>query len=169
MVKIPTKGAIYKTSRISYIPNYLILILFTILLLLISPFINITLTPRTTEQLIHTLTFFGFLLAIAFLAEEPAIEQLIRHYIITNHEVIKVEGIFTKKKVTIPYGSVADILLHKSFLGRIFNYGTVQVKGFKEGDDIRMKGLRNPEIVHNILKNKISLMRETMVKERKQE
>jgi len=161
------KGVTYKTSRISYMGNYALLGLVLILFFLVwTKFdIEFSLSPKTPHQLQSTLVAFGFLLAITFLLEEPSIERILRSYIITNHEVIKIDGFLRKHKITLPYASVADVQLHKGILGRIFNFGTVSVRGFKEGGEITIKGVRNPDEIHNIIKNKISLMRSKMISE----
>jgi membrane protein YdbS with pleckstrin-like domain len=90
---------------------------------------------------------------ISFLAEEPAIERLIRQYIITKDEVVKIEGFLRKKRTAIPYQSIADIKMGKGIIGRIFNFGNVVVSGFK--DEIIIKGVRNPDEVYRIINHRI--------------
>lgn len=166
MKKLPEKGIFYKTSRISYISNYVLVILAVLLLSILWPNFNLTftLTPKNINELLPTVFVFAFIVLIIFLVEEPSIERLIRQYVVTNHEVVKIEGLLTKKKTTIPYQSVANIKIHKSILGRLLNYGTLHVTCVgREGNDIVMKGIRNPDEVYSILQNKIGLMRKTIV------
>ena len=125
---------------------------------MISPFLNIF------GNLLHLALFFGILSIASGFAEQPEWERLFKKYIITNNEIIKIEGILDKKQTVIPYQSVADVGITKSFLGRIVNVGTVNVRGFKEGGDIVLKGVRNPEEVQRIIQNKMNLLRETTIK-----
>lgn len=165
------KGVVYKTSRISYISNYVLMALVVILYLLIWVKFNLefSFAPTTAYQFESTMVGFAFLLVISYLIDEPAIEQILRQYIVTNHEVIKVEGFFRKNKITVPYQSIADVQMSKGILGRIFNFGTVHIRGVKETGDIVIKGVRNPDELHAVIKNKISLMRSKMMKEQPHE
>lgn len=149
---------VYRTSRISYLHNYIIVALVLIVLYIIYPMLDIF------GNLLHLALFFGVLSIAAGFAEEPEWHILFTKYIITNNEIVKLHGILNKKKIVIPYQSVSDVMFEKSVLGRILNYGSVYVRGFKEGGDIELKGVRNPEEVHNIIQNKINLMRETTLK-----
>jgi uncharacterized membrane protein YdbT with pleckstrin-like domain len=107
------------------------------------------------------------LLIMVVLFEEPEVERLLRYYTITNTEVTKIEGILRKKKYAIPYQSVADVTLNKSIIGRIFNFGTIDVIGFKEG--IKMKGMKNPDEIYNMIKQRIGSSRAFHPRARKEE
>jgi len=167
MAKIPEKGLKYKTSRISYIANYFIVALLIIFLFLLwQKFkLSFTLSPASIEELIPVLTFFAFVIVAIYLIEEADVERFMRHYIVTNNEVMKVEGIFRKRKISIPYQSVADVKVEKGVIGRIFNFGTVYVTGVgrETANNIVMKGLRNAEEVYKIIQNKINLMRGAII------
>jgi len=174
-MKIPEKGIVYKTSRISYVSNYVILILALILLSLIWPYLNLkfSFTPRTMSDLLSTMLVFGFVLLITFLVEEPTIERIIRHYVVTNHEVTKVEGILRKNKLSIPYQSVADMRVHQGVIGRLLGFGNVTITGVVRGEKsdgveaIVIKGIRNPNEAYRIIQNKINLMRGALIEGKK--
>lgn len=159
---IPEKGLFYRASRRAYVGNYAVAILFLIFFLLVYQRfqLSFTLLPLTPDQAVSSLVVLGFLAVVSFLFEEPVFEGIVRHYIVTNHEVVKVEGILRKKRIVIPYGSVADVSIKKSVFGRIFNYGDLVIMGFKE--PIIMKALINPELIQRIIQNKISLFRRRM-------
>lgn len=148
---------VYRTSRLHYLPNYIIVALVLIILFIISPF-NIIANP------VDFIIFFTLLTIAAGFAEEPEWGRLWRKYIITTNEIKKIEGLLDKKETIIPYQSVADVSVVKTFLGRILNIGTVHVRGFKEGGDIKLKGMRDPEEVQRLIQNKINLLRETTLK-----
>jgi uncharacterized membrane protein YdbT with pleckstrin-like domain len=161
MVKIPEKGVTYKTSRIAYMQNYVIAILVAILLFLIFPYLHFTIFITNIPELISYCVVFGLIIMITFMFEEPTIERWVRKYVVSNNEVMKIEGILKKKKFAIPYQSIADVKVSKGIVGRILNYGNIEIMGYKEG--INMKGIRDPEEVLRMIENKVNLMRNKMI------
>jgi hypothetical protein len=159
--KFQEQGTTYKTSRISYISNYVLVILALVLLALLWPYLNVTLIFTSLKGIIDYAIFAAFIMMIVFLMEEPSIEQIMRKYIVTNNEVIKVEGLIRKKRISIPHGNVSDIRVRKGVWGRILNFGDIEVTGFRE--NIVMKGIRSPDEVYKIIENKISLMRQSFI------
>ena len=160
-MRIPEKGVVYKASRVAYIQNYIIAAMVAILLFLVFPYLNFTIFITTIPELISYLIVFGLIILITFMFEEPTIERWIRSYVVSNNEVMKIEGIIKKKKFAIPYQSIADVKMTKGVVGRIFNFGNIEIMGFKEG--ISMKGIRNPDEVLRMIENKVNLMRNKMI------
>jgi uncharacterized membrane protein YdbT with pleckstrin-like domain len=162
MAKIPEKGLVYKTCRRSYFSNYILLVLVLILFVLVylrTPYMReFALISRTPSQLTSTLLVLGFFAFMSFLLEEPTIERFIRQYHITSNEVMKVEGIISKKKIIIPHQSISGIKVNKSVVGRLLNYGSVEVHGFGNSALV-MKGMNNPDEVYKIIENKVSQFR----------
>jgi len=149
-------GAKYLTSFISYLPNYiLIFLIFLFLFLFFREFnIKITFQPIGLNDLISIFFVFGLLILISYLIEEPFFERIVRQYYITDSEIIKIEGIITKKRIAIPYPNIADIKVHQGVIARIFNYGDIIISGFKES--IVMKGIKRPYSVYAQIKEKVS-------------
>jgi membrane protein YdbS with pleckstrin-like domain len=156
-MKIKERGLVYKTSRISYIENYVIIALILIFLYFFYSYFGFDILTSfsngKTEDMVKLIVLLVSISMISFLAEEPAIERLIRQYIITKDEVVKIEGFLRKKRTAIPYQSIADIKMGKGIIGRIFNFGNVVVSGFK--DEIIIKGVRNPDEVYRIINHRI--------------
>lgn len=165
-MRIPEKGVTYRASRRAYIGNYFIAIIFLVFLVLVyfRFDLSFTLFPRSFEQMYRSLAILLLLLPVAFLSEEPIIEGVVRRYVITNDEIIKVEGVLRKKRIVIPFANVADVSIKKSVFGRLFNYGDVEVTGLKE--PIRMKAMINPELIQRIIQNKINLFRRRVLSKR---
>jgi len=176
-MKIPEKGVVYKTSRVSYMSNYILLILFLLFLSLLWPYLNLNfyMIPKTPGELFSTMVIFVFILIATFLVEEPTVERIVRQYVVTNHEVTKIEGLLRKSKISIPYQSVADVRVEQGIIGRILNFGNVVVTGMVRSEKaggteaIIMKGVRNPNETYKVIQNKISLMRGAIIKEHKKE
>jgi len=144
------KGLKCKTARSSCLGDYFLIVLIAIFLILLLPYLSF-------ESLYSQLIFLILFSIILILFLEPEAEKVLREYIVTDTEVRKVEGIITKKTVSIPYQSVADIKTIKGVLGRIFNFGDVVVKGVK--GDIIIKGIREPERISKIIENRIARLR----------
>lgn len=50
-----------------------------------------------------------------------------RQYIVTNRRVIQISGVFNKSVVDSSLEKVNDVKMTQSFLGRIFDYGDIQI------------------------------------------
>jgi len=143
------KGIKYKTSRISHVTNYF-------LIPLVAVFISF-LTFLLTNSLLIEIATYACGIIIVFLLFEPEWDKIMKEYYITNEEVMEVDGIIRKKRIVIPYQSVADVKVMKGVLGRIFNFGDVAVAGMRE--NIKMKGMKNADEIYKIIENKIALMK----------
>jgi membrane protein YdbS with pleckstrin-like domain len=154
--KIEIEGKRYLTSFISYFPNYILIFLALLFLFLFFQEFGLRfeLQPKSLYGVLSLLFFLGILAVVSYLLQEPAFERVIRQYYITDSEVVKVEGILTKKRTAIPYLNVADVRLNQGIIGRIFNYGDVIISGYK--DSIVMKGIKNPYPIYMQIKEKIS-------------
>jgi uncharacterized membrane protein YdbT with pleckstrin-like domain len=136
----------YKTSRISFFYNYILALLLTLFLIFVYS-LDLTLT-------IQRISLFVCIPLIAILISEPEFERTYRYYLLEEENVIMVEGIFSKKKLSIPYDQIAGTTVSKSLLGRILKFGDVKISGFK--DEIVMKGMKNPDILHQKIQEKIN-------------
>jgi len=146
----------YKTCFISFLGNYVLCALAIAFLLILSTQFELTFTfsPKTTYELISSLTILGIIIIVIILLEEPFFERMVRVYFVTDREIIKEEGIIRKNKISIPLQNVADVKMEKSVVGRIFNFGNVIVTGMKE--TIKIKGVKNPENLYYLIKSRAS-------------
>jgi|GEM_PF-1059831 len=158
------RGIVLRRSRASYFYNYVLIALVLTFLALVWAEYNLTFTlfPRNFSEFSKTLVVFCFVALTALLLEEPAVYQWFVKYIITNNEVIKSEGVIRKKRTVIPHQSIANVHVYKGVLGRILDFGDVNVVGFK--NEINMRGIREPETFYRVINNKIALMRGTAPK-----
>ena len=60
-----------------------------------------------------------------------------------NNKVVQREGIFMKREKTNILTTVLSVTVYQSFLGRIFNYGTISIDVMGQWD-IDMRGIKNP-------------------------
>jgi len=135
----------YKTSRISFFYNYLL----AFLLILFIFFVN----SLNLSYPIQAISLFVALPLIAILISEPEVERTYRYYLLEEDNVKMVEGIFSKKELSIPYDQIAGTTILKSVLGRILKFGDIKISGFK--DEIVMKGMRNPDLLYQKIQERI--------------
>ena len=156
-ISIKTSAITLRRSVRSYVYNYmLILLMMTFFyLVLVNYDIVFTLSPNNFSESIETAVILAFFAVIAYLFKEPVIERKFRKYMITNNEVMMSEGIFRKNIVVIPYQSISNIDVYRGILGRMLNYGTISVVGFK--NKITMEGVDDPSLYYRIIQNKISI------------
>jgi uncharacterized membrane protein YdbT with pleckstrin-like domain len=50
-----------------------------------------------------------------------------RQYVVTNRRVIQISGVFTKEVIDSALDKVTDVRTEQTLLGRMFNYGDVEV------------------------------------------
>ena len=152
---------VLKTARVSFLFNYFIGALAIILLLLfIGAFgVEFSFFPKTSNSAITTLVTLGLMAIAAWVIEQPELTRFMRTYIVTRDEVIEIEGIFTKRKIILPYQSISEVTVRRNPIGRIFNYGDVFIGAFRTGSDINMKGIKNSHKIHELIQNRINLLR----------
>lgn len=72
-----------------------------------------------------------------------ALHEYMDCFVITNFRVIRIWGVFSKRRATVPIGRILDISVEKPFVGRLAGYGhfvfesAAQVQGLR---DIRYVG-----------------------------
>ena len=60
-----------------------------------------------------------------------------------NNKVVQREGIFSKREHTNILTTVLSVTVYQSFIGRIFNYGTITIDVMGQWD-IDMRGIKDP-------------------------
>lgn len=150
--------SVYTAARRAYIGNYLIAGLVLLLMVIILTRFNLSFdfTSGTVEGFYGVLVTLGFLSIVSFLMEEPLIEGMRRKYVITSTEVVKVEGIVSKAKHSLSYLSIMEVIAKVGYLGRLLNYGDVEIRSGRE--TIVMKNMANPNEIQRVIQNKIALI-----------
>jgi uncharacterized membrane protein YdbT with pleckstrin-like domain len=79
-------------------------------------------------------------------------------YIVTNRRVMKVEGFLNKHVFDSSLEKVSDVELDQSFLGRMFNYGDVEILTASDIGANKFTRIANPiEFKHQMLNQKEAL------------
>lgn len=151
-MKVKEEGIVFTVSRRAYLLNYIfapLIIIFLIFLFPLFDFFN----P------IHFILFFSILGFAAYLIDESEIERWIRKYVIKENELVKLEGIFRKKRYSFPWQSFANITIYQGILGRILNYGNLIITIFGLNKPLIIKGVYNPKYLQNQMELKIAKRR----------
>lgn len=159
--KAEPENLIIKTSRVSFLSNYIIGVLAIVfLVLLLNSFdLKFTFFATTLNQLFSTLLILGLMLVAAMLMEQPEWIRFMRTYVVTRDEVVEIEGILSKRKIILPYASISEVTVRRNLLGRLLNYGDVFIGAFRTGSDIHMRGIKDAHKIHELIQNRINLLR----------
>ncbi|MBM3129521.1 MAG: hypothetical protein FJ009_12950 [Chloroflexi bacterium] len=65
-------------------------------------------------------------------------------YLVTNRRVIQTEGIINKRVIDSSLEKINDVVLRQSFLGRIFDYGDIEILTASEGGVNRLDKIASP-------------------------
>lgn len=147
----------YRRSRISYIHNYILVLLLLAFLYLLFPYVHL-------ENLVWMAAVGIISLISLALILEPEYERSYRYYQIEENELSMVEGIFSKKKLSLMYENITDILVSRTVRGRVLNFGDLTVTGIR--NDILIRGIRNPNKIYKYIREKIPTNKLKSEKER---
>ncbi len=99
--------------------------------------------------------FFGLiLLIIPFISMLRDILRWSNHmYVVTNRRLIQIFGVFSKNVTDSSLEKVNDIKMDQSFLGRIFNYGDIEILTASELGVNRFTKIGNPVQFKTVMLN----------------
>ncbi|MFZ8830203.1 MAG: PH domain-containing protein [Candidatus Aenigmatarchaeota archaeon] len=135
-----------KTSLISQLFDIVLIILITIILLILHIEYNVNVFEISPISV-----FYFSLLVIALFILDGIIIRRLYTYEIDEAGVRESFIIFSKRETLIPYNNITKIDLKKSFIGRIFNYGDIEIVGPSTAK-IVLRGIKNPEKVYKEIK-----------------
>ncbi|MCU1392208.1 MAG: rane-flanked domain protein [Ilumatobacteraceae bacterium] len=77
-------------------------------------------------------------------------------YVLTNTRVMRLSGFFKREAAWIPWAKVTDVRYKQSFMGRLFNYATVNIDSANENSGLdSMANLRNPKRFYLVLTTQV--------------
>jgi hypothetical protein len=80
-------------------------------------------------SVVYPLATFGYILVLVPLA--GMIRDILiwsnRQYIVTNRRVVQISGVLSKEVLDTSLEKVTDVKMTQSFLGRLFNYGDIEI------------------------------------------
>lgn len=86
------------------------------------------------NALVNILAFFSFVAAIATFVEA----FILRHFTeiaITNQRMIVKKGFIKREVFEMPFSKIESVNVNQSIVGRLLDYGTIDVKGIGSGID----------------------------------
>ena len=95
---------------------------------------------------VYPQAFFGFILVLVPLAGilHDVLVWRNKAYVVTNRRVIQISGVFSKDAVDSSLEKVTDVKLSQSFLGRIFDYGDIEILTASEFGNNLFRQIGNP-------------------------
>ncbi len=63
---------------------------------------------------------------------------------LTNLRIVMKEGLISRTTHELELRTIEEVNLRQSFLGRIINYGTLDIRGIGDSDDLILKGVADP-------------------------
>jgi uncharacterized membrane protein YdbT with pleckstrin-like domain len=66
-----------------------------------------------------------------------ALNWAVDYFVVTSHRFIQTSGLFSRKVAMMPLAKVTDMTFRRSFLGRVFGYGTFDLES--AGQDQALK------------------------------
>jgi uncharacterized membrane protein YdbT with pleckstrin-like domain len=85
-----------------------------------------------------------FLVSLIFL--EPEFVIFITDYKLDSEKVTEIKGLIAKKKTSIPYRNISQIVMKKGIVGRLFDFGNITlISSAGPQNIIVLRSLRHPE------------------------
>ena len=135
-----------KSSLVSQIFDIILVsLIFIILLILLS-----TYGVDPLKISVTSIVWYALLVVGAVIINE-IVERKLYTYELNGSGIKETFAFFSKRETFIPYNNIIKIDLEKSFFGRIFNYGDIEVLS-SSATKIVLKGIRNPENVYRQIK-----------------
>jgi uncharacterized membrane protein YdbT with pleckstrin-like domain len=103
--------------------------------------------PDVFPAISASLVYLG-VVALSFVVMLSALGDIMRwwheQFIITDRRVIQLQGVFSKSVLDSSLEKITDIELEQSIVGRIFNFGNVDILTASEEGVNRMQTIRHP-------------------------
>jgi membrane protein YdbS with pleckstrin-like domain len=139
-----------KTSLVSQLLDIAIILLTIIIVLFLKIYYNFELFKPSVQFALVLL-----LIVVDLYILNELIIRRIYTYEIDDAGVKENFTLFSKRETFIPYYNITNVELKKSFIGRMLNYGDVEVSSPQT--KIIFIGIKNPEIVYNKIKEKVEI------------
>jgi len=142
-----------KSSLFSQLFDILLILLIVTILLILNFTYNIN-----PFQLSLASVFYFSLLLIAFFLFDGIVIRKLYTYEIDDAGVKESFILFSKKETLIPYSNITKVDLRKSFVGRLLDYGDIEIVS-SSAVKIVIKGVRKPERVYQEIRERLEKFR----------
>jgi uncharacterized membrane protein YdbT with pleckstrin-like domain len=135
---------LFITHRHWFVPFSRILAEIVMLLLIVAA---VAVVPQLFPDIRPDLIMLGAVLLAVFAVTSALIDILRWHteqFIVTDRRVIQLEGIFSKTVLNSSLEKITDVELRQSWLGRIFDYGDLEILTASEEAVNQMRSIARP-------------------------
>ena len=125
----------------------------------------------------YNISFFLILVAIKiFFTLYIVLDWLNEYYQVTSNEIIHKKGIIWRREDRYPFSRIESIKLSQGILGRLFNYGTLELFEYRLLKYTTLYLIHNPIRYLNIFRNLIpqateekEMIRENLIRDQKED
>jgi membrane protein YdbS with pleckstrin-like domain len=148
----------------SQLPLLVVAVLGVLLFLAPDAFVRIAVPPGSAERLaspafVKGVGYLGLALALFMLGKAVYI-RINWRYLLTANYVKSEAGIVARRSAKLVYGTILAIDTHQTVLGRLLNYGTVELScAGSDGNEILIENVYAPEVVQSVIESRMIEMR----------
>jgi hypothetical protein len=148
----------------SQLPLLFVALLGVLLFLAPDAFVRLAVPPASAERLVSPafvkgVGYMGLALALFMLGKAVYVWLNNRFYLTANYVKSEV-GIVARRSAKLVYGTILAIDTHQTVLGRLLNFGTVELScAGSDGNEILIENVFAPEIVQAVIEARMIEMR----------
>lgn len=148
----------------SQLPLLLVALLGVVLFLAPDAFLRVAVPPASSERLLSPsfvkgVGYMGLALTLFMLGKAVYVWLNNRFYLTANYVKSEV-GIVARRSAKLVYGTILAIDTHQTVLGRLLNFGTVELScAGSDGNEILIANVYAPEVVQAVIEARMIEMR----------
>ena len=148
----------------SQLPLLFVALLGVLLFLAPDAFVRLAVPPASADRLVSPafvkgVGYMGLALALFMLGKAVYVWLNNRFYLTANYVKSEV-GIVARRSAKLVYGTILAIDTHQTVLGRLLNFGTVELScAGSDGNEILISNVYAPEIVQAVIEARMIEMR----------
>jgi uncharacterized membrane protein YdbT with pleckstrin-like domain len=129
-----------------------------------DPLVRLAVPPASAERLITPafvkgVGYGGLALALFVLGKLIYIRINYRYYLTQNYAKSEI-GVIAKRSTKLVYGTILATDTHQSVLGRLLNFGTVELScAGSDGNEILIENVYAPEVVQAVIESRMIELR----------
>jgi hypothetical protein len=148
----------------SQLPLLVVAVIGLLIFLAPEPVVSLAVPPASAERLVTPsfvkgVGFAGLALALFVLGKVLYIRINYRFYLTQNYAKSE-SGIIARRATKLVYGTILATDTHQSVLGRLLNFGTVELScAGSDGNEILIENVYAPEVVQAVIESRMIEMR----------
>lgn len=136
-----------RKSPVTFLINFVVINLFLLGLYLLFFAINSALSLGIISNNLSKVNLLMIALVVIYemyIVVSHILKWINHSYSITHDSIIENRGVFFKKQNTCVFRNILEVKLRQRLLGKIFKYGTIEIKTQLQDEQIILKNVMNP-------------------------